>query len=125
VKLITAIIPPERLEATKVELGKVNIFRLTVLDCQGLATEPIHHSSAGENGENASQGYGQSAPTNKAQVFCKIMIALNEEFVEPAVHAILRGAELKGVSNEFGRIFVSPLEEVIRIRTGERGPDAI
>ena len=56
----------------------------------------------------------------------QLQIAVNEEFVEPTISAIIRG----GRSSETGeigdgKIFVLPLEDCIRIRTGERGEDAI
>ena len=117
-KLITAIIPPERLESTKVELGKVNVYRLTVMDCQGISKTQQEPSSK----QSAAAAYGQQ---NQTVSFVKIMIAVNEEFLEPSIHAILRGAEIKEQCDDFGRIFISSLEEVIRIRTGERGPGAI
>jgi nitrogen regulatory protein P-II 1 len=56
----------------------------------------------------------------------QLQIAVNEEFVEPTVQAILKGAktEQEGRIGD-GKIFVLPLEECVRIRTSERGPEAI
>jgi len=56
----------------------------------------------------------------------QLQIAVNEEFVEPTIQAILRGGR-SGEQGEIGdgKIFVLPLEDCIRIRTGERGSDAI
>lgn len=118
-KLITAIIPPENLEPTKTELGSVSVFRLTVIDCQGLSKQ----SNTQNSKKSAAEAYGH--PTQSAKSFIKIMIAVNEEFVEPSIHAILRATKLETQPDQLGRIFISPLEEVIRIRTGERGPGAI
>ena len=56
----------------------------------------------------------------------QLMIAVNEEFLEPTIDAIIRGSRT-GASGEIGdgKIFVFPLEDCIRIRTGERGGEAI
>jgi nitrogen regulatory protein P-II 1 len=56
----------------------------------------------------------------------QLQIAVNEDFVEPTVNAIL-SAGRTGPEGRIGdgKIFILPLEDVIRIRTGERGPEAI
>ena len=56
----------------------------------------------------------------------ELQIAVNEDFVEPTVNAIIEGAR-SGPEGRIGdgKIFVLPLEDCIRIRTGERGPEAI
>ena len=56
----------------------------------------------------------------------QLQIAVNEEFVEPTINAVLKAgrSSKKGEIGD-GKIFVLPLEDCIRIRTGERGPDAI
>ena len=56
----------------------------------------------------------------------RLDIACNDAFVEPAIGAIIDSAR-HGSEGEIGdgKIFVTPLEDCVRIRTGERGPDAI
>jgi nitrogen regulatory protein P-II 1 len=56
----------------------------------------------------------------------ELQIAVNEDFVEPTISAIIKGGR-SGEKGEIGdgKIFVLPLEDCIRIRTGERGPEAI
>jgi nitrogen regulatory protein P-II 1 len=56
----------------------------------------------------------------------QLQIAVNEAFVEPTINAILKGGRT-GEQGQIGdgKIFVLPLDDCIRIRTGERGPDAI
>jgi nitrogen regulatory protein P-II 1 len=56
----------------------------------------------------------------------QLQIAVNEDFVEPTINAVLKGART-GEKGEIGdgKIFVLPLEDCVRIRTGERGSDAI
>lgn len=127
-KLIKTMIPKELLERSKEELGKVQVFRMTAYDVQG-----FRHEGADESAMTAAEKYrqrGQSSMTSEPMV--QLVIAVNEDFVEPTIGAILRA---KGQSpglpggekdaKNFGRIFVLPLEECVRIRTGERGPAAI
>lgn len=114
-KLILAIIQPSKLEAVKEALTDVEVVRLTVMDCQGFGrqkgqTEVFRGREIGVN------------LLRKVQ----LQIAVNEDFVEPTVDAIIKGAKT-GDQGEIGdgKIFVLPLEDCVRIRTGERGTDAI
>ena len=53
----------------------------------------------------------------------RLEIAVNEDFVETAVNAVIKSAKTGSIGD--GKIFILPLEDCIRIRTGERGSDAI
>jgi len=114
-KLIIAIIQPSRLEAVKEALTEVEVFRLTVMDCQGFGRQ---------KGQTESfRGHELAVNlTRKVQ----LQIAVNEDFVEPTIGAIIKGGRTgeRGQIGD-GKIFVLPLEDCIRIRTGERGSDAI
>jgi nitrogen regulatory protein P-II 1 len=114
-KYIIAIIQPSRLEAVKEALSKVAVFRLTVSDVQGLGRQKGH-----------TEIYrGHEYEVNLIRKV-KLEIAVNEEFVEPTIEAIIRGART-GEEGKIGdgKIFILPLDDVIRIRTGERGGEAI
>lgn len=114
-KYIIAIVQPSRLEAVKEALSKVEVFRLTVSDVQGLGRQKGH-----------TEVYrGHEYQVNLIRKV-KLEIAVNEDFVEPTIDAILKGAKT-GEEGKIGdgKIFVLPLDEVIRIRTGERGSEAI
>ena len=115
-KLITAIIRPERLEAVQQELQGVldegDHYRLSVESVEG------HGRQEGEIEIYRGQRF-RSTLTEKV----KISIVVNQAYVEPAVEAILRGARTGQVGD--GKIFVSPIDECVRIRTGERGSSAI
>jgi nitrogen regulatory protein P-II 1 len=114
-KLIVAIIQPSRLEAVKEALTQVEVFRLTVMDCQGFGRQKGH-----------TEVYrGHEFKVNLLRKV-QLQIAVNEEFVEPTINAIIQGAR-SGDKGEVGdgKIFVLPLDECIRIRTGERGGEAI
>ncbi len=114
-KLIFAIFPPDRLEDVKAELAKVNVFRLTVMDVQGFGTiKP-----------NLEPGGGREAELNLTRRV-QVMIGVNEEFLGPTVEAIRAGVRASDQENGMeGKIFVLPLHDCIRIRTGERGGEAI
>ena len=114
-KLIIAIIQPNRLEAVKTALAEVEVFRLTVMDVQGFGRQKGH----------AEIYRGHEVTVNLVRKV-QLMIGVNDEFLEPTIDAILKGGRT-GERGEIGdgKIMVLPLEECIRIRTGERGGEAI
>lgn len=114
-KLIIAIIQPSRLEAVKAALTEVEVFRLTVMDVQGFGRQKGH--------TEVYRGHEFSVNLLRK---VQLQIAVNEDFVEPTISAIIKGGRT-GASGEIGdgKIFVLPLEDCIRIRTGERGSEAI
>lgn len=114
-KLIIAIIQPQRLEAVKAALTEVEVFRLTVMDCQGF----------GRQKGQVEVFRGHEFSVNLVRKV-QLQIGVNEAFVEPTIRAIMQGAR-SGDKGEIGdgKIFVLPLEDCIRIRTGERGSEAI
>ncbi len=114
-KLIIAIIQPTRLEAVKAALAEVEVFRLTVMDVQGFGRQ-----------RGQTEVYRGHEFTVDLLRKVQLMIAVNEEFLEPTIDAIIQGGRT-GEKGEIGdgKIFVLPLEDCIRIRTGERGGEAI
>ena len=114
-KLILAIINASRLEAVKEALNDVEVFRLTMVDVQGFGRQ-----------RGQSEVYRGQDQTSHLVRKVQLQIAVNEDFVELTVNAIMKacrtGAE--GRTGD-GKIFILPLEDCIRIRTGERGPEAI
>ena len=115
VKLIIAIIQPSKLEAVKEALTEVEVFRLTVMDCQGFGRQ------RGQTGLYRGHEFSVNL-LRKVQ----LQIAVNEEFVKPTVDAIVAGGR-SGDEGEIGdgKIFVLPMDDCVRIRTGERGNEAI
>jgi nitrogen regulatory protein P-II 1 len=115
-KLIQAIIRPERLEAVQHELRAVldeaEHYRMTVHQVEG-------HGRQEGRVEIVRGRAARPRLVEKLQV----TIGLNDAYVERAIDAILRGARTGEVGD--GKIFVTPLEECVRIRTGERGGTAI
>jgi nitrogen regulatory protein P-II 1 len=114
-KLIIAVIQPTKLEAVKEALSKVEVFRLTVLDCQGFGRQKGH-----------TEVYRGHEFTVNLLRKVELQIAVNEDFVEPTINAILEAGR-SGAEGRIGdgKVFILPLDDCIRIRTGERGPEAI
>ncbi len=110
-KLIIAIIQESRLDQVREALVDAEIFRITVIRCSG-------------RGQQVSKEvYRGMTVTPELIPKVKLEIACNDNFVEPCVNAIIKGAKTGNVGD--GKIFIMPLEECIRIRTGERGKGAI
>jgi nitrogen regulatory protein P-II 2 len=114
-KLIIAIIQPSRLEQVQTALTEVEVFRLTVMDCQGF----------GRQKGQMETFRGHEVAVNLLRKV-QLQIAVNDEFVNRTVDAIIRGGRTgdKGEIGD-GKIFILPMDDCIRIRTGERGPEAI
>jgi nitrogen regulatory protein P-II 1 len=113
-KLITAIIRDTRLDQVREALIEAEITRITVSRVSG------HGQQMGEEIYRGKRVVPNLVPK------VRLEIAVNEEFVDITVDAII-GAARSGTEGEVGdgKIFITPLEECIRIRTRERGGKAI
>ena len=114
-KLIIAVIQPSKLEAVKTALNEVEVVRLTLMDVQGFGRQ--------KGQTEVYRGHEFSVSLLRK---VQLQIAVNDEFVEPTIEAIIKGGR-SGEKGEIGdgKIFVLPLEDCVRIRTGERGHEAI
>jgi nitrogen regulatory protein P-II 2 len=111
-KLITAYIQPHKLNDVKQELYKSEIFRLSITNALG----------AGQQKGYTEHYRGVDIEVNLLKKV-RIELAVNDEFVQKAIDAIIRGARTGEIGD--GKIFVTALEETIRIRSGETGTAAI
>jgi nitrogen regulatory protein P-II 1 len=111
-KMIMAIIQPFRLEEVKEALYAADINLMTV-------SEVLGHGRQG----GATEIYRGSKETGNLIRKIKLEIAVNDDFVEPCIKAIVGGAKTNELGD--GKIFVYDLKDVIRIRTEERGSKAI
>ena len=111
-KLIIAIIQPHRLNAVKKELEAVEVNLMTVTNVLGLGRQ----KGLTEIYRGAKEAGGL---LNKV----RLDIAVNEDFVEPTIMAITKGAHTGDVGD--GKIFVVDLAECVRISSAERGSAAI
>ncbi len=111
-KMIIAIIQPHRFEEVREELYKVEVNLMTVTEVLG------HGRQLG-----VTEVYRGTKEAGNLIRKIRLEIAVNEDFVEPAVNAIIKGGKTGQVGD--GKIFVYDLKEVVRIRTEERGHKAI
>jgi len=111
-KLIIAIIQPHRLEEVKEELYKAEVNLITVSEVLGHGRQ-----------KGVTEVYRGFKETGNLLRKIRLEIAVNDNFVEPTVRAIIKAAKTGKIGD--GKIFIMPLEECIRIRTEETGSVAI
>lgn len=111
-KLIIAIIQPDKLEEVKAELYKAEVNLITVNEVLGHGRQ-----------KGVTEIYRGTKETGNLLRKIRLEIAVNENFVEPTVNAIIKGAKTGETGD--GKIFILDLPQCIRIRTGERGGVAI
>lgn len=111
-KLITAYIQPHKLNDVKQELYANDIYKMSVTNAMGAGQQKGYHESY----------RGVDIEVNLLKKVC-IEIAVNDEFVAKTVDAIVKGARTGEIGD--GKIFVTNLEDCIRIRSGEKGKEAI
>jgi len=111
-KMVVAIVRPEAMEDVKQALFDAQIHKMTVSHVKGCGQQ---------------MGYTESyrGSITKVNLLNKVRfeISVNDEFVRPTIDAIIKAAKTGNIGD--GKIFVLPVEECIRIRTGEEGRDAI
>ncbi|QDU18175.1 P-II family nitrogen regulator [Urbifossiella limnaea] len=114
-KLIVAIIRPEKLEDVQRALAERDVYLMTVSDVRGCGRQ-----------RGYTEVYRGAEVTVRLIPKLKLEIAVNEPFVEAAIEAIV-GAARTGDTGTVGdgKIFVFPMDDAVRIRTGERGTTAI
>jgi nitrogen regulatory protein P-II 2 len=111
-KLVIAIIQPHKLEDVKEELYKSDVNLITVSEVLGHGRQ-----------KGIAEVYRGFKETGNLLRKIRIEIAVNDNFVEPTVKAIIKGAHTGETGD--GKIFIVPLEQCYRIRTGETGSMAI
>ncbi len=111
-KYIIAVIQPDRLDEVLEGLTEKEIHLVTVTPVMGRGRQ-----------KGISEIYRSHKEAGSLLKKVKIEIAVNEEFVKPAMEAITKGARTGNVGD--GKIFVLDLEECVRIRTGETSKQAI
>ena len=111
-KLITAYIQPDRLNAVKQELYKQEVYKMSVTNALGCGQQMGYHETY----------RGVDIEVNLLKKV-RIEIAVNENFVEAALEGIIAGARTGSIGD--GKIFITPIEQCIRIRNGDTGREAI
>ncbi|OGX35993.1 MAG: transcriptional regulator [Omnitrophica WOR_2 bacterium RIFCSPHIGHO2_02_FULL_52_10] len=111
-KLITAIIQPHRLEEVKKALYEADVNLITVSEVLGHGRQ-----------KGVDEYYRGSKESGNLLRKIRLDIAVNENFVEPTIKAIIKGARTGKIGD--GKIFVVDLPRCVRIRTGDEGSQAI
>ncbi|BCX88042.1 nitrogen regulatory protein P-II 2 [Methylomarinovum tepidoasis] len=111
-KLVTAVIKPFKLDDVREALSEVGIAGLTVTEVKGFGRQKGH-----------TELYRGAEYVVDFLPKVKIEVAVADERLEAVLEAIQQAARTGRIGD--GKIFVTPLEEVVRIRTGETGADAL
>lgn len=111
-KLIIAYIQPHKLDAVKEQLAKADVAKMSVTNSLGCGAQKGYHESY----------RGIEFDVNLLKKV-RLEIAVNEDFVDKTIEAIITGARTDQIGD--GKIFIMDLVDCIRIRTGEKGSAAI
>ena len=111
-KLIVAMVQPHKLPDVKKALFNADVHKMTVTNVLGCGQQ-----------KGFSETYRGVVHEVNLLKKVRFEVAVNEEFVEPTIRAIIKGAKTGQIGD--GKIFVLDLERCVRIRTGEEGNDAI
>ena len=111
-KLVTAIIKPFKLDEVREALSEVGITGLTVTEIKGFGRQEGH-----------TELYRGAEYVVDFLPKIRVEVAVADAQVEAVIEAIIKAARTGKIGD--GKIFVSPLDEVIRIRTGEQGDEAL
>jgi nitrogen regulatory protein PII len=112
VKLVTAIIKPFKLDEVREGLSDVGITGLTVTETKGFGRQKGH-----------TELYRGAEYVVDFLPKVRVEVAISDDKVETVIEAIIKAARTGKIGD--GKIFVSPLEQVVRIRTGEMGDTAL
>jgi len=111
-KLITAIVKPFKLDDVRESLSEIGVQGITVTEVKGFGRQKGH-----------TELYRGAEYVVDFLPKVKIEVAVSENLVEQTIEAITKSANTGKIGD--GKVFVAPLEQVIRIRTGETGEEAL
>jgi nitrogen regulatory protein P-II 2 len=111
-KLITALVRPHRLDEVRKALSALGVEGMTVTEVRGHGRQKGH-----------TELYRGAEYVVEFVPKTYIEVAVDDALVEPAIAALCTAAGTGSIGD--GKIFVQPVELVVRIRTGEQGPDAL
>lgn len=111
-KLIIAYIQPEQLNEVKQSLYEKEVYKMSVTNAMGCGQQKGYHETY----------RGADIEVNLLKKV-RVEIAVNDDFVDTTIEAIIAGARTGNIGD--GKIFVLELPECIRIRTGEKGAEAV
>ena len=113
-KMVTAVIQPKRLDSVRQDLSEVGVTGVTATEVKGFGRQKGH-----------TELYRGAEFVVEFLPKVKLEIAITDEQVEEVIETIITACKINGGKIGDGKIFVTSLEQVIRIRTGETGPEAV
>ncbi|MEV5610212.1 P-II family nitrogen regulator [Streptomyces sp. NPDC052225] len=111
-KLITAVVKPFRLDAVKTALQELGVDGLTVTEASGYGRQRGH-----------TEVYRGAEYQVDLVPKVRIEVVVEDADAEPAMDAVVRAARTGKIGD--GKVWCMPVDSVVRVRTGERGPDAV
>ncbi|WAU79747.1 P-II family nitrogen regulator [Streptomyces sp. Qhu-G9] len=111
-KLITAVIKPHRLDEVKTALQEIGVHGLTVTEASGYGRQRGH-----------TEVYRGAEYRVDLVPKVRIEVVVEDADAEPVIEAIVKAAQTGKIGD--GKVWAVPVETVVRVRTGERGPDAL
>jgi len=113
-KMVTVVIQPKRLDSVRQTLSEVGVTGVTATEVKGFGRQKGH-----------TELYRGAEFVVEFLPKVKLEIAITDEQVEEVIETIVTACKINGGKIGDGKIFVTSLEQVIRIRTGETGPEAV
>ena len=113
-KMVTTVIQPKRLDNVREALSEVGVTGVTATEVKGFGRQKGH-----------TELYRGAEFVVEFLPKVKLEIAITDKQVEEVIDTIIAACKINGGKIGDGKIFVTSLEQVIRIRTGETGPDAV
>ena len=113
-KMVTTVIQPKRLDNVREALSEVGVTGVTATEVKGFGRQKGH-----------TELYRGAEFVVEFLPKVKLEIAITDEQVEEVIDTIISACKINGGKIGDGKIFVTSLEQVIRIRTGETGPEAV
>ena len=113
-KMVTVVIQPKRLDSVREALSKVGVTGITATEVKGFGRQKGH-----------TELYRGAEFVVEFLPKVKIEIAITDEQVEEVINTIITACKINGGKIGDGKIFITNIEQVTRIRTGETGPEAI
>ncbi|MER6114643.1 P-II family nitrogen regulator [Streptomyces sp. A0642] len=111
-KLITAVVRPHRLDEVKTALRELGVHGLTVTEASGYGRQHGH-----------TEVYRGAEYRVDLVPKVRIEVVVADPDAEPVIDAIVRAARTDRIGD--GKVWMQPVDTVVRVRTGERGPDAL
>ena len=113
-KMVTTVIQPKRLDSVREALSEVGVTGVTATEVKGFGRQKGH-----------TELYRGAEFVVEFLPKVKLEIAITDEQVEEVIETIVTACKINGGNIGDGKIFVTSLEQVIRIRTSETGPEAV